>query len=62
MRTFDHVQERRGKVEPETERRLPSGQSLAVITGLSVLSWGVVILLVAAVRAIVGVDGVDGPC
>jgi len=29
------------------------GQAIAVIAGLSVLSWGVVILLVIAVRAMI---------
>ena len=47
MRTFDRVHG--GRVEA----RLPMGQAIAVITGLSVLSWGVVILLVMAVRAII---------
>jgi hypothetical protein len=35
------------------EERLPIGQSAAVITGLSGLSWGVVILLIMALRALV---------
>jgi hypothetical protein len=47
MRTFDRVHGHR------TEERLPAGQAIAVITGLSVLSWAVVILLALAVRAIV---------
>jgi hypothetical protein len=47
MRTFDCVHERR------IEERLPMGQAIAIITGLSVLSWGVVILLIMAVRAII---------
>ena len=53
MRTFDHV--RRTKLAPprQVEERLPIHQAGAVITGLSVLSWGVVILLVLAVRAII---------
>lgn len=55
MRTFDEVHERRTKVAPPTkiEERLSKGQSAAVITGLSVLSWGLVILLIVALRAIV---------
>jgi hypothetical protein len=55
MRTFDRVHERRTKVAPPTnvEPRLPIAQSAAVITGLSVLSWGVVILFIMALRAIV---------
>jgi hypothetical protein len=55
MRTFDRLHERRTKVTPPTnvEDRLPMGQSVAVITGLSVLSWGAVILVIMALRAIV---------
>ena len=55
MRTFHRVDERRGKPAPstKTEERLPIGQSAAVITGLSVLSWGVVILIAVAIRAVV---------
>ena len=45
MRAFDRVHGCR------TEERLPIGQAIVVITGLSVLSWGVVILLAMAVRA-----------
>jgi len=48
MRTFNRVRERRRAKEP-----LSIGQSAAVITGLSVLAWGVVIFLVVALRAIV---------
>jgi len=47
MRAFDRVHGHR------TEERLPMGQAIAVIAGLSVLSWGVVILLAVAVRAII---------
>jgi hypothetical protein len=36
----------------QVEERVPIDQAGAVIAGLSVLSWGVVILLVIAVRAI----------
>jgi len=32
--------------------RLPLGQSIAVIAGLSALSWAVLILTIAAVRAV----------
>lgn len=55
MRTFERVHERRTKVAPpiKVEERLPIGQSAAVITGLSALSWGVVILLIMAFRALV---------
>jgi hypothetical protein len=49
MRTFNRVHERRTKVEEP----LSIGQSAALITGLSVLAWGVVIFLVVALRAIV---------
>jgi hypothetical protein len=54
MRTFHRVDERRGRPAPSTkaDERLPIGQSMAVISGLSVLSWGVVILFVLAVQAI----------
>ena len=55
MRTFHRVQASRRKLARPTraEERLPLGQSAAIITGLSVLSWGVVISLVVALRAIV---------
>jgi hypothetical protein len=55
MRTFDRLHERRTKIAPPTniQERLPIGQSAAVITGLSVLSWGVVILLIMALRTLV---------
>ena len=46
MHAFDRVHGRR------IEERPPIGQAIAVIAGLSVLSWGVVILLVIAVSAI----------
>ena len=54
MRTFHRVDERRAKPSPstKTQERLPIGQSMAVITGLSVLSWGVVILIAVALRAV----------
>jgi hypothetical protein len=48
MRTFDRAHERGAKAD----ERLSIGQSAAVITGLSVLSWGVVILSVMALRAV----------
>jgi len=48
MPTFDRAHERRAKID----ERLSIGQSAAVITGLSVISWGVVILTVAALRAL----------
>ena len=49
MRTIDRAYQRPTKVE----ERLSIGQSAAVITGLSVLSWGVVILFGLAARALV---------
>jgi hypothetical protein len=54
MSTFHHVDERRAKLPlgVRTEKRLPTGQSMAVIAGLSILCWGVVVLFVMAVRAI----------
>ena len=36
----------------QAEKRLPIGQSMAFITGLSVLSWSIVILFALGVRAI----------
>jgi hypothetical protein len=48
MPTFDRTHERRAKID----ERLSTGQSVVVITGLSALSWGVVILTVAALRAV----------
>jgi hypothetical protein len=38
--------------EIELEGRLPIGQSIAVIVGLSALSWATLISLVMAVRAV----------
>ena len=54
MSTFHRVDERRAKLPlgVQTEKRLPTGQSMAVIAGLSILCWGVVVLFVMAVRAI----------
>jgi hypothetical protein len=55
MRTFDRFHQRRTKVAlpVNVEHRLPFGQSAAVITGLSALSWGVMILLIMAFRALI---------
>jgi hypothetical protein len=55
MRTFHRVDYRRAKPAPNTkaEQRLPIDQSMALITGLSVLSWGVIILIAVAIRAVV---------
>jgi len=54
MSTFHHVDERRAKLplRIRTGKRLPSGQSMAVIAALSILCWGVLVLFIAAVRAI----------
>ena len=48
MRTFDRAHQRPAKFE----ERLSIGQSAVVIAGLSARSWGVVILTVAALRAL----------
>jgi hypothetical protein len=47
MRTFHRIDERRMRLAspPEAEKRLAVSESIAVIAGLSVLSWGAVILL-----------------
>ena len=54
MRTFHRVDEHRTKLPLHggVEKRLPIGQSMAVIGGLSVLAWGVVVLFIMAVRTI----------
>jgi hypothetical protein len=55
MRTFHRVHEGRAKLPlpVRAEKPLPIGQSMAVICGLSVLCWGVVVLFIVALRAIV---------
>ena len=53
MRTFHRVHERRRQLVPHSDERLSIGQSAAIITGLSVVSWAIVILAVAALRAVV---------
>jgi len=55
MHTLHRVNKRRAKLASPSkiEERLTIGQSAAVITRLSALSWGVVILFVVAVRALV---------
>jgi len=55
MRTFHRVDPGRARPAPpaRVEDRLPIGQSIVVIAGLSVLSWSVVILLAVAVTAVV---------
>jgi hypothetical protein len=54
MRTFHRTDDRRAKHSLDTrpEKRLPVKQSMAVIAGLSILSWGLVGLCVMALRAI----------
>jgi hypothetical protein len=54
MRTFHRVDEHRAKLpaSAQAEKRLPFGQSVAVISGLSILCWGVLGLLVVAARSI----------
>ena len=48
MRTFHRIDEHPVKLAPSAraEKRLPVGQSMAVIIVLSVLSWGVLALLI----------------
>ena len=55
MRTFHRIDERRVRLAspPQAEKRLAVSESIAVIAGLSVLSWAVVILAVVALRAVV---------
>jgi len=55
MGTFHHVEEKRGKVGAprHTGERLSLRQAAAVIGGLSLLSWGVVIAIAMAVRALI---------
>ena len=54
MSTFHRVDQRGAGVGPEaqTDNRLPPGLSVIVITGLSTLSWVVLISIVLAVRAL----------
>ena len=54
MSFFHRVEERRAGLRPirDIEDRLSAGQSVAVIAGLSVLSWGVLIGIVLAFRAV----------
>jgi hypothetical protein len=52
--TFHRVDQRRTWMGPsiEIEGRLPVGQSVVVIAGLSALSWAVLISIVVALRAV----------
>ena len=54
MRTFHRVDSHQAKSWQlaQGDKRLPIGQSIAVITGLSLLSWGAVAVMVVAARAI----------
>ena len=54
MFTFHRVEERRARPGSltEAEGRLPVGQSVAVIAGLSVFSWAVLISIILATRAV----------
>ena len=53
MSTFHRVDQRRARpgLPIETEDRLPVGQSVVVIAGLSALAWAVLISIVLALRA-----------
>ena len=55
MSTFHHVEQKRGKVgaPSHTGERLSLRQAAAVIGGLSLFSWGVVIAVAMAVRALI---------
>ena len=54
MFTFHRVDQRRTRMGPpiEIKGRLPLGQSAVVITGISALSWAVLISIVVALRAV----------
>jgi hypothetical protein len=54
MSSFHHYEDRRAGQRPstETEDRLPIAQSAMVIAALSVLSWGALISIVIALRAV----------
>jgi hypothetical protein len=54
MSIFHRVEDRRAGQGPRTETgsRLPPGQSIAVIAGLSAVSWAVLISIVLAIRAV----------
>jgi hypothetical protein len=54
MSTCQGVDQRRAKPgsPTETEHRLPVGQSVVVIAGLSLLSWAVLIAIVMGLRAL----------
>ena len=54
MRTFHRFDEHRAKLpaSAQAEKRLPIGQSMAVISVLSILCWAVLGLLAMAARSI----------
>jgi hypothetical protein len=54
MAMFYHSEHSQARLRPTTgEQRLPVGQSIAVIGGLSVLSWAVLISVVLTIRALI---------
>lgn len=53
MAMFHHSEHSQARLRPTTgEQRLPVGQSMAVIAGLAILCWGVVVLFVVALWAV----------
>jgi hypothetical protein len=54
MSTFHDVEERRAGLRPPSEavNRLSPGQSTIVIVGLSAVSWGGLIAIYMALRAV----------
>ena len=46
------VERHRGKLTGRSDERLPAGQAVVVIGGLSLLSWMIVVGIVVACRAI----------
>jgi len=53
MASFDHSEHSQAYQGPATEQRLPVWQSIAVIAGLSVLSWAVLISVIVAIGTLV---------
>jgi hypothetical protein len=57
MFSFHRVDQRRARsrlgLPIETEDRLPVGQSVVVIAGLSALSWAVLIAIIVGLRALI---------
>jgi len=54
MGTFHRVEDSRARLGTPTKikGRLPLGQAAAVISGLSALSWAILISIVVALRAV----------